>query len=216
MKRVGAPRGAADRIWRGSGALAHRRGAALAGWVRKGRRNDLKGPAAALGPVLRLVVLALGALALYGALRAASWLLWPLTALWCWRAWKTAEPVPSTPDETLLDDDAGQDPDAVYAALLDWIQQAIGDRQGVHLRDLLANAQAHGLLEDLEPGDLRAHLERWDIPVRKRLRVRGRGVTVGVHRDDVPAPAEAAPEPAAGPSPEPSLDPLPREHEKAA
>lgn len=157
--------------------------------MKAGRRQDLKGVAAALGPVVRLALLAGGALAAYGALRAAPWLLWPLTAAWCWRAWKTAEPA-------ALEEPApagpAHDPDATRQAVLDWIREAIGDRQGVHLRDLLANAQQHGLFDGLDVAGLRAALEQHEVPVRKRVRVRGRGVTVGVHRDDLPAPAGAA------------------------
>jgi hypothetical protein len=85
------------------------------------------------------------------------------------------------------------DPQDVYEATLDWIRQRIGDTQGVHLRDLLAHAQAHGMFEDLDVSELRVHLERWGIPVRDRVRVRGLGVTVGVYRPDLPAPSRAPP-----------------------
>lgn len=115
---------------------------------------------------------------------------------WCVAAWWVAPPTPAPeepaepePEEEL----AAGGPQEVYGATLEWIWQQIGDAQGVHLRDLLAHAHAHGMFEGLEVTDLKGHLERWAIPVRKRCRVRGLGVTVGIHRDDLPAPSRPSP-----------------------
>ncbi|NUR03223.1 MAG: hypothetical protein HOY79_43935 [Streptomyces sp.] len=90
-------------------------------------------------------------------------------------------------------------PEDVRAATLEWIHRQIGDTQGVHLRDLLQHAQQHGMFEGLDVTTFRSHLERWGIPVRRRVRVRGKGITVGIHRDDLKAPPQA-------PSPTPSQD----------
>jgi hypothetical protein len=117
--------------------------------------------------------------------------------VWCVAAWWVAPPVvqPAVEDtEPEPDEQPGaSDPQGVYEATLEWIWQQIGDAQGVHLRDLLAHAHAHGMFEDLEVTDLKGHLERWAIPIRKRCRVRGLGVTVGIHRDDLPAPSRPSP-----------------------
>ncbi|HEY6114633.1 MAG TPA: hypothetical protein VI172_01630 [Candidatus Dormibacteraeota bacterium] len=91
-------------------------------------------------------------------------------------------------------------PEAVRSATIEWVQRQVGDTQGVHLRDLLQHAQQHGMFEDLDVTTFRVHLGRWGIPVRSRVRVRGKGVTVGIHRDDLkPLPST--------PSPPPSQDP---------
>jgi hypothetical protein len=91
-------------------------------------------------------------------------------------------------------------PEAVRTATIEWVQRQIGDTQGVHLRDLLEHAQQHGMFEGLDVTTFRVHLERWGIPVRSRVRVRGKGVTVGIHRDDLkPLPLA----PSAPPSQEP-------------
>jgi hypothetical protein len=82
----------------------------------------------------------------------------------------------------------------VYEATLEWIRQRIGTAQGVHLRDLLAHAQAHGMFEDLDVTSFRAHLERRGFPIKDRVRVRGLGVTVGIHRDDLPPLPEPLPD----------------------
>jgi hypothetical protein len=51
------------------------------------------------------------------------------------------------------------------------------------------------MFDGLDVTGLKDHLERWEIPVRKRCRVRGLGVTVGIHRDDLPAPSRPSPGP---------------------
>ncbi len=116
---------------------------------------------------------------------------------WCVAAWWVAPP--ATEEEPVEDDASDSpagDPQDVYEATLEWIWQHIADRQGVHLRDLLTHAQAHGMFEDLDVTTLRAHLERHGIPVRDRVRVRGLGVTVGIHRDDLqPLPDPENPDP---------------------
>lgn len=194
----------ADRLAAGSDVVRRRRGAGLASWVRRARRTDLTGLPAALGPMLRLALLAAAGLALYGMLRAAPWLMWPLTGVWCWRALRAA------PEEQPARDPSASHADAVYDAVLHWLWDMVGDRQGVHLRDLLTTAHAHGMFEGCDLPTLRARLEEAGIPVRKRVRVRGKGVTVGVHRDDLetrPAAPSGAPSPVDGQDP-----PTPRLH----
>lgn len=180
---------AADRLARGSAIVWQRRADALMRWVRAGRRDDLTGWQAALGPAVRLVLLGVVAYAVWAVVRAVPWLMWALAALWCRAAWKAGRGTPAdAPSEG-----RHAPPDEVYEATLTWVREQIADRQGVHLRDLLAHAQAHGMFEGLEVSDLKGHLERWDIPVRKRVRVRGRGVTVGIHRDDLAASSHSSP-----------------------
>lgn len=130
---------------------------------------------------------------------------------WCVAAWWIAPPgereASAGPAEDVIPKPVHSDPQDVYAATLEWIRQQIGDRQGVHLRDLLAHAQVHGMFEDLDVTELRAHLERHRIPVRDRVRVRGLGVTVGIHRDDLQPLPEPLPDPESQDPPETELHP---------
>lgn len=181
----------AERLTVGSGILWRSLGERIAARIARTRRNDLTGIAAALGPIVGLALLAGLALALYLLVRSRPWLMWLLTGLWLWRAWRTgkkAVPAPTGMTTERAKKSSAASPDDVYAATLDWIWQMVGDRQGVHLRDLLANAQHHGMFTDLDLTRFKAVLEGRGIPVRKRVRVRGQGVTVGIHRDDLPAP----------------------------
>lgn len=118
---------------------------------------------------------------------------------------QAADTEPHVTAEGLEEQPATPSPDDVRTATLEWIRRLVGDTQGVHLRDLLTHAQAHGMFQGMEVTDLKGHLERWDIPVRKRVRVRGRGVTVGIHRDDLQPPPPASPEEDAQEDPEPRL-----------
>lgn len=189
MTRIAA---AADRLAAGSIVLARRIGTGACAWCARARRDDLTGLRAILGNLLRAGLLVLGAYTLARVVRAVPALMWVLTAGWTIAAWRAGKAPTSTavePEEEAPPARTGN----VREATLEWIWQRIGDRQGVHLRDLLAHARAHGMFEGLEVAELRAHLERWGIPVRSRCRVRGLGVTVGIHRDDLEAVAGPSP-----------------------
>jgi hypothetical protein len=189
---------AAGRLADGSSTLARRTAARTAAWVARARRDDLSGWRASLGCWLRILLLTFGMYLLWRIVRALPALMWLLSAAWTAAAWRAGRPVTDEcaddPAEAPTEQPDGAPRGDVRAATLEWIWQQIGDRQGVHLRDLLAHAQAHGMFEGLEVGEFRAHLERWEIPVRARVRVRGLGVTVGIHRDDLPAPLSPSPE----------------------
>lgn len=184
---------AAERLATGSVVLAGRLWDGACAWCARGRREDLDGWRAVLGVIGRVLLLAFGAYILARLVRALPALMWALTGWWLLASWQAGKSgvtqVPAAPRQA--------PPDEVYEATLTWIREQIGDRQGVHLRDLLAHAQAHGMFEGLEVSELKGHLERWGVPVRKRVRVRGLGVTVGIHRDDLAAPS--GPSPAAAP-----------------
>ncbi|WP_042170122.1 hypothetical protein [Streptomyces sp. NBRC 110035] len=192
MSRLARP---ADRIATGSVLLVRRLGARAAAWCARGRRTDLTGWKAALGVIARLLLLALGVYVLARLVRALPALMWLLSTGWTLASWRAgraaAEESEETPAEQLVDSPRGD----VRAATVEWVWERIGDRQGVHLRDLLAHAHAHGMFEGLEVAEFRAHLERWDIPVRARVRVRGLGVTVGIHRDDLEGLVSPSPTP---------------------
>ncbi|GCD46130.1 hypothetical protein [Streptomyces paromomycinus] len=179
-----------DRLWYGSITVARRRAAALAAWVRASPTPRGRGFRFA-------VLLIVGWIAVRTA-RAMPALLWVATAAWLWAAHRAgrgriAAPAESPAEETPADTSEGSAEDAFRTLVWD----AIGDRQGVHLRDLLAALHQAGMHPEWEVADVRSVCTRLGIPVRDRVRVRGRGVTVGVHRADL-APAEAP----SGPSPE--------------
>ena len=195
MSRLARP---AARLAIGSSVLLRRIGTRTAAWVARGRRQDLTGWRAALGCWARLLLVAFGGLLLWRIVRALPNLMWLLTAAWtaaAWRAGKTDEEAADEEQEEAPAEQPVSGPQGdVLTATLEWIWQQIGDRQGVHLRDLLEHAHLHGMFEDLDVAEFRGHLERWNIPVRARARVRGRGVTVGIHRDDLQPPATTSPD----------------------
>ncbi|MEU3507936.1 hypothetical protein ABZ733_08390 [Streptomyces longwoodensis] len=197
MNRLARPAG---RLADGSSALARRLTTRAITWVARGRRHDLTGWRAALGCWLRLSLLAFGLYLLWRLVRAVPQLMWLATGAWTALAWRAGRARPAPAEEP-----APAPREDVRAATLEWVWRQIGDRQGVHLRDLLRHAQAHGMFVAMEVAEFRSHLERWGIPVRARVRVRGRGVTVGIHRDDLQTPATDSPEPTHQEEPKPQL-----------
>ncbi|MEU3851740.1 hypothetical protein [Streptomyces sp. NPDC029554] len=185
---------AAQRLTTGAAALASRFWDRACAWCARGRRDDLTGWRAALGPILRATGLLVAALIACLIVRRRPWLLWVLSGWWLAVSWRAGKAAPRAA-EAASEQPQRVAPEEVRQATLEWIRQQIGDRQGVHLRDLLQHAHAHGMFEGLEVTDFRAHLERWEIPVRNRVRVRGLGVTVGIHRDDLTAPSTPSPTP---------------------
>jgi hypothetical protein len=171
------------RLAAGSAIVARRRSEALAAWVAAGRRDDLSGWAAVLGPAVRLVALAAVA---YGALalaRAMPWLMWLLTAWWARAAWRAAAAAEGD-EETLVDDEEqppAADPAGAAVALL---REVLGDRPAVHLSEVLAHLQEHGQGEGWKVADLRARLEALGIPVAPRVKV-GKIPTRGVRAADL-------------------------------
>ena len=189
----------AERLWFGSGALARRLAGRAADWVRKGPTRTHR--------VVRIVLVILGLYVAARIVRAAPNLMWAVTGWWCWCAtragWTTEEtaegatPEPNTPD---LED--------VREAWNGFISVASEGRQGVHLRDLLVVLHRGGHHPDWEVTDVRAMCEALGIPVRQRVRVRGKGVTVGIHRDDLRPPSTPSPGVAPQEAQKPQLHPL--------
>ncbi|MFJ5089986.1 hypothetical protein [Streptomyces sp. NPDC088674] len=181
---------AADRLARGSTLLARRIATRLADWVARGRRHDLTGWRAALGPLLRLALLAGLGWLVWRLLQARIWwLTWSLAALWVGAAWAlTREPEEEAADEWPEEDEEppASPPGEAWRA---FVVRSIGDRKGVHLRTLLALLQEVGHHPDWKVADVRLACERAGVPVRARVRVKGEGVSVGVHRDDLPSPS---------------------------
>jgi hypothetical protein len=181
---------AADRLARGSYAVWDRRAAAFADWVRAGRRDDLDGWRAALGPLVRLVILGVVAYAVWAIVRALPWLMWLLAGWWIRSAWRASR---DTPTEA-VEESSEQ---AAHALQVEVLRQLLldlmGTGSGVHLRTALAHLQKHGQWEGRKVADLRVHLERLDIPVDRSVKVAG-VPTWGVRRRDLEASSPAEPQ----------------------
>ncbi|MFE6354363.1 hypothetical protein ACFVOO_16195 [Streptomyces rochei] len=179
-----------DRIARGSYTLWESRTDALTAWVRAGRRDDLDGWRAALGPLARLLILGALAYAAWAVLRALPWLMWLLAGWWLRAAWKAAPaPAEDTDDAPADGASSAADREALRGLLL----ELMGEGSGVHLRTVLAHLQEHGQWEGRTVTDLRLRLARLEVPVHRSVKV-GRVPTWGVRRRDLEAPSPAAAE----------------------
>lgn len=125
--------------------------------------------------------------------------MWPLTGVWCVAAWRAGDDGPQAPQEPVEEQQEGTSTDGIRALLV----ECTGDRNGVHLVDVLAHLQQAGHHPRLTVPQLRARLDALGIPVRRSLKVGG-AVRMGVHRDDFPAPSPAGRPPAAQPAGEPA------------
>ncbi|MFC8945925.1 hypothetical protein [Streptomyces rochei] len=177
-----------DRIARGSYTLWERRTDALTAWVRAGRRDDLDGWRAALGPLARLLILGALAYAAWAVLRALPWLMWLLAGWWLRAAWKAGHTPAKDTDDTPAD---GASSAADREALRGLLLELMGEGSGVHLRTVLAHLQEHGQWEGRTVTDLRLRLARLEVPVHRSVKV-GRVPTWGVRRRDLEAPSPAA------------------------
>lgn len=177
---------AADRITRGTGIVYRRRADALTAWVRAGRRTDLTGWRAALGPLVRLAMLGAAAAVLYGVVRAVPWLMWLLTGAWLRAAWKAGTPPAQEAPEVVEEPPAEPRADPGREAVLTLLHEVIGDRRGAHLSEVLAHLQKEGHAPGWTVTDLRARLQALNIPIDPKLKLRG-VPTRGVRRDALEA-----------------------------
>ncbi|AAR29716.1 hypothetical protein VWBp26 [Streptomyces phage VWB] len=175
---TGRTRTVVDRLTAGCAIVARQRSEALAAWVAAGRRDDLDGWRAALGPLLRLAALAVVAYGVYAIVRAVPWLMWALTAWWLRAAWRATRTPAEDADEPLDDEPDGPDVEPVLALLF----EVLGDRDRVHLSTVLAHLHAKGKCEGWKVADLRARLDSLGIPVEPKVKIGG-VPTRGVLRD---------------------------------
>ncbi|MFI2911133.1 hypothetical protein ACG2OD_23240 [Streptomyces sp. PDY-4] len=183
MSRLARP---ATHLATGSSVLTRRLAARAAAWCARARRDDLTGWKAILGILLRLALLLLGAYLLARIVRALPALMWVLSAGWTVAAWRTGRSPVEEPREAPAEAAPVLDPEAVRTLLL----EVLGDAPSVHLRTVLAHLQKRGQWEGRTVSDLRAALERLDIPHDRRVKVAG-VPTWGVRRRDLVAPSPA-------------------------
>ncbi|MFI8254097.1 hypothetical protein [Streptomyces filamentosus] len=185
------------RLAAGSAIVARHRSEALAAWVAAGRRDDLSGWAAALGPAVRLVALATVAYGALALVRAMPWLMWLLTAWWMRAAWRATAPAEGTseePEEDPSDEDEQPLAAARAEAAVALLRQVLAGRPAVHLSEVLAHLQQHDQGEGWKVADLRARLEALGIPIDPKVKVGG-VPTRGVRAADLDAhfPTEETP-----------------------
>lgn len=157
-----------NRLLTGSEALARR---FITAWFGDGPKTA----------ALRLLGAAIPLVLAVFMLRAhpALWAL--LAAAWGIASWRAAPEPPRTRDQA-----------AARTAFVRLLRDCIGDRNGVLLADVLATAQAAGLLADWDVTRVREACETVGVTVRDSLKVQGR-TSVGVHRDDLNAAHPATP-----------------------
>lgn len=184
MSRLASP---ATRISVGSAIVARRLGNRVAAWCARGRREDLAGWRAALGVVVRLLLLLFGLYLLARVVRALPALMWLLSSWWTVAAWRAGKHAPAP---AAAEGSPAPDVEAVRALLL----EAMGEADAVHLSTVLSYLQERGHGEGWRVADLRARLEALGIPVQPKVKVPGsKSPTRGVRRADLtpsPAPAE--------------------------
>ncbi|MER8233492.1 hypothetical protein [Streptomyces sp. NPDC094049] len=178
------------RLAAGCVIVSRHRSEALASWVAAGRRGDLTGWRAALGPAARLILLVGGGYVTFMLLWTSPWIMWLVAGASLRAAWRSGrrpanavprgsrEPLVDTSDEPL----AGPPAEAAVAHL----RRVLGDRDRVHLSEVLADLQKGGHGEGWTVADLRARLESLGIPTHRKVKV-GKTPTRGVYRADLDA-----------------------------
>lgn len=98
---------------------------------------------------------------------------------WCVAAWWIAPPAAEPPATAPADEPTG--------AFIRWLLDLIGDRIGVHLRELYPAMRELPGHEGRDDAQLRAALKALGIPIRRSLRVDGVPGRSGVARADLKA-----------------------------
>ena len=130
-------------------------------------------------------MLAVGAYVALAVLRALPWLMWLLVGCWLRASWRSGRPPadectedsPETPVDIPEDPPAGSPAKAAVAHL----RQVLGNRDRVHLSEVLADLQNSGQGAGWTVADLRARLEALGVPTEPKVKV-GRVPTRGVYR----------------------------------
>ncbi|TXS30740.1 hypothetical protein EAO71_20315 [Streptomyces sp. ms191] len=193
----GRPRWAAQRIHPRRISVGHLKlYGRLRGWARA-EQHPTRGKAIAA----RASGLALGALMTWRTANEQPRLLAIAAGAYAIAAWRAGRPIPPTEDE-------------LRRRVLLGVQELIGDRPGIHLRDLYTEFQARPAAAHLDDARLRAVLVHCGIPIHKSLRIGSQTGRSGIKAADIatllsPAPVDAPSEPvdAGQPATEAAVDP---------
>ncbi|WP_455361988.1 hypothetical protein [Streptomyces sp. SYSU K21746] len=107
-------------------------------------------------------------------------LLWLAAGAWCVASWRTAVTSSVSGHQ--------EAPGLEEGEFLDLLRATIGDARGVHLATLRDRLDDIASEQSWDIPAVRALCDAAGVAVRPSVRVRGLGVSVGVHADDVPAP----------------------------
>ncbi|MFD5814394.1 hypothetical protein [Streptomyces sp. NPDC127038] len=165
--------GAGYALWAGTCILVRRC------WARLGERYSLWERLGGLAVA--------GYLVGYGAVhapRAAQFAVPGAVVTWCVAAWWAAPPAPAEEPFEVAAPDARD-------AFVRWLLDLIGDRPGIHLRELYPAMRQLPGHEGRSDPDLRAALRTLGVPVKRSLRIGGVAGRSGVAR----AALEALPSP---------------------
>lgn len=187
---------AAGRLGTGSGLLARRLRRRLARWIAKGRRADLTGLPAVLGCIVRAGFLLLAAYLVARFVRALPAVLWLLVPAWCIAAYQAAPAPAKEPPKPAAEDAPEQAPPDPRIAFARWLLQTIGQRPGIHLRELYPAMRQLPGHEGLDDAALRGALRALGVPVTRSMRIGPVEGRSGVRLVDVLAilsPAESGP-----------------------
>lgn len=115
---------------------------------------------------------------------------------WCiaaWRADADGEATAEKPTQTAEPARPRHSDAEIHASAVHELRALIGDRNGVHLAEVLADWQKRGWVGQVSAAELGRQLVVRGIPVRASLKVAGQ-VGPGVHRDDLPALSQPLPD----------------------
>lgn len=174
IRPVLAVTGAGASLCTGSVVLAAR------GWLWLGERLSMWERVAAIGFG--------GYVAVYGCAHApqvARFAIPGAVVAWCVAAWWTSPPAAVEPEPIV-------EPSASPDAFAEWLLQLMGDRAGIHLRDLYPAMRKLPGHEDRSNAELRGALRTLGIPVERTLRlglVAGRSGVARAALEALPSPA---------------------------
>lgn len=168
-------------------------------------------------PTAALITMYSAIATMWSTLMAIATLIWLPTAYRAATRDPLAELSEENPESTETDPSHEDHETPGEDRLVALVRHLIGDRYGVHLRDIVEALNQASTGRQFTAPEVRAALAQRGVPTRAKVRAPQGGaegapeaITRGVHRADLPPAAEAA----EAPSPTPSPAPSPREPEK--
>ncbi|MEV1096468.1 hypothetical protein AB0I87_13485 [Streptomyces sp. NPDC049952] len=159
-----------ERLAKGSSALTLSMAKGTVEWLKAGEKaSDF---------LVRLAFLGIPVGIAWGLLSASRAFMWLLVVLWAIAAWRAVQPAQGEKGEKTSD----FHPEDVR----DLLWELAGEHKGVHLASVAAQLTKETPGRSWSTKDVKALLEAAGVPTRHSVRVAGRGVAVGVHRQDIP------------------------------
>jgi len=166
-----------NRAAEGSSILGKALGGKLADWCQAGRRNDLKGWNAGLGPLLRAATLVGACIVLAMVLNRHRDLMWLLVGVWIIFALRV--PQEESPEEVV---EVGEG-----YSVTDLVRDLIANDEGVHLKELYpAMREEFEELAKATDKELRQVLVNNSLEVSRTTRSKGVAGRSGIRRSSLP------------------------------